>query len=143
LRLRPARAADAPTIRAMVRGARLNPLGLDWRRFWLIVDDEDAVLACAQMRPHRDGTLELASLVVRQPWRGRGLARALISHLLAQHPDQEVYLMCRANLGPFYQHFGFRRLDETDMPRYFRRIQRLANRLMWRSEALWVMRRET
>ena len=38
--LRPATAADFPAIRALIRRVRINPYGLDWRRFLVAVDTE-------------------------------------------------------------------------------------------------------
>lgn len=124
IQLRPANEADASTIRLMVRGARINPFGLDWRRFVLAESKLGQVVGCAQIKPHADGSDELASLVVAPAWRGRGVARQLIEHLLAVHPGT-LYLTCRADLGILYAKFGFRALNKTEMPPYFKRISRL------------------
>jgi amino-acid N-acetyltransferase len=107
--LRPAAKEDAFLIRSLVHAARLNPTGLDWRRFTVAVLPNGEVIGCVQVKPHRDGTQELASLVVREDWRGRGVARALMRHELEIHAGP-LYLMCRAGLGPFYRQFGFRPL---------------------------------
>ena len=141
--LRPGTASDVPFIRALVRAARINPTGLDWRRFVVAVTSEGEVIGCGQVKLHRDGSRELASLVVAPAWRGRGVARAIIEHLLATHPG-ELYLMCRSRLGPLYERFGFRAIDEAEMPKYFRRVSRLARLvevLRKEGETLWVMRR--
>ena len=53
--------------------------------------------------------------------------------------------MCRSPLGPFYAKFGFRALDRAEMPRYFRRISRLAgliNSLSNQRTSLLVMKRD-
>jgi amino-acid N-acetyltransferase len=141
--LRPALQRDQATIRRLVLGAGINPTGLRWPRFVVAVTPEGEVIACAQVRPHFDGTRELASLVVAPRWRGRGLARALIEHLLAAHSG-ELYLMCRASLASLYRKFGFVPVSEEQMPPYFRRIKRLARLVEWLSkegEYLLVMRR--
>jgi hypothetical protein len=52
--------------------------------------------------------------------------------------------MCRSDLGPFYEKFGFRRLEVNEMPPYFRRLKRLTalfEKLAGR-EMLLVMLRE-
>ena len=61
---RPAVRSDAAGIRRMVRGERLNPFSLDWRRFIVAEDENGSVVACVQVKPHGDGSRELASLVV-------------------------------------------------------------------------------
>lgn len=140
----PATRADAPTIRAMIREARNNPLGLDWRRFVLAVTPQGEVIGCGQIKPHGDGSRELASITVVPGWQRRGVARRLIERLLAAQPGP-LYLTCRAQLGPFYEKFGFYVLKPAEMPPYFRRLARLAHalgavRLM--PEEMLVMKRE-
>jgi N-acetylglutamate synthase-like GNAT family acetyltransferase len=141
--LRPAAPSDQPVIRRLVRIGRINPTGLDWERFTVATTVEGEVIGCAQIKPHRDGSYELASLVTHPKWRGRGVARALIEHLLASHAG-DLYLMCRAELGPFYEKFGFRVIQPEEMPRYFRRISRmmtLLEKLRSEGSSLLVMKR--
>lgn len=141
--LRPATADDAAAIRSLVWQAEINPTGLKWPRFILAVLPSNEIIGCGQIKPHADGSQELASLAVLPAWQGKGVARALITHLLAQHPG-ELHLMCRSHLGPFYEKFGFRKLSEADMPPYFRRIKRLtklAEFVRQEGEILLVMRR--
>lgn len=126
--LRHATLQDQPDIRWLVHTGRINPMGLDWRRFILAVDEGGQVIGCAQVKPHADGSRELASLVVHPAWRDRGIARALIEHLITANPG-ELHLICRAELGPLYEKFGFRALEAQEMPRYFRRIARLGGLL--------------
>jgi hypothetical protein len=35
---------------------RINPMDLDWRHFWLVVDQDDSLIGCGQIKPHSDGT---------------------------------------------------------------------------------------
>ncbi|HEX9615813.1 MAG TPA: GNAT family N-acetyltransferase [Anaerolineales bacterium] len=142
--IRPAVAGDMDAIRWLVKTGRINPTGLDWRRFVVAISHQGEVIGCGQIKPHRDGSQELASIVVHPDWRERGVARSLITHLCAAHPG-DLYLMCRAELGPMYEKFGFRRLVPEEMPRYFQRISRLAGLLeVLRSEGvrLLVMKRD-
>jgi amino-acid N-acetyltransferase len=123
--LRPADSADFPAIRGLIRAAQINPLGLHWQRFVIAVDAQGQMIGCGQVKPHRDGSRELASIAVTPAWRGQGVARAIIEHLLAIHPGT-LYLTCRAGLGAFYEKFGFGAIQAADMPPYFRRLSRLA-----------------
>ena len=123
--LRPATQADAQTIRAIIRAARINPMALDWPRFLLAVSEAGEVIGCGQVKPHSDRTRELASIAVVPAWQGKGIARALIERLLAENPVV-LYLTCRSHLGTFYEKFGFRALAPDEMPHYFRRIHRIA-----------------
>lgn len=123
--LRPAAKQDFPAIKAMVNQARINPTGLAWERFW-VAEAEGEVIGCAQLKPHKDGSCELSSLVVRTDWRGQGIARTLIEHLRSIHSGP-LYLTCRTDLGPFYEKFGFRTISLEEMPKYFRTVYRFIN----------------
>jgi N-acetylglutamate synthase-like GNAT family acetyltransferase len=141
--LRPATAEDDATIRWLVRTGQINPLGLDWRRFVVAVNEPGQVVGCGQIKPHGDGSHELASLAVHPDWRGQGIARAILERLIAAHPGT-LHLICRAELGSLYEKFGFRSLEFEEMPKYFRRLLRLGNLLTALSQdgGLLVMRRD-
>lgn len=124
--LRRAEHADAAGIRRLIQLVGINPMSLDWRRFILAVDADRHVLACAQIKPHTDGTRELASLAVVPQFRGRGLARALIVTLQAQ-AGPPLYLTSRSELEPLYTRFGFHALSDPELPPYFRRLRKIAN----------------
>ncbi len=141
--LRPAVAADETTIRRMIAQVNINPMGLDWKRFILAIDPTGIMIGCGQVKPHGDGSFELASIAVLPEWRGKGVARAIIEHLLQEHPSR-LYLTCRSELEPLYQKFGFQTIMMEAMPPYFRRISRIVNimnRLSRRRIRLLVMRR--
>ncbi len=100
-------------------------MALDWHRF-VIAEDGDEIVGMGQIKPHGDGSRELASIAVIPERRGQGIARKIIEHLLAQESDA-VYLTCRSQLQSFYTRFGFRRIQVDEMPPYFRRMIRLTN----------------
>lgn len=127
--LRPAVAGDTPVIRDLIHRVGINPMDLDWRHFIVAESSGSHFLGCGQLKQHRDGSLELASLVVETAYRGQGVARAIIEHILA-HSPRPLYLMCRPSLDPFYQKFGFQVIQLEAMPPYFRRIRRLINALV-------------
>jgi N-acetylglutamate synthase-like GNAT family acetyltransferase len=128
--LRPATAADDAAIHALIRAVQINPMSLDWRHFVLAVDPDGQMIGCGQVKRHSDGSYELASIAVVPEWRGRGVAREVITHLLeaysVEHPGQLIYLTCLARLGPLYARFDFRAIGPDEMTPYFRRIHRLA-----------------
>ena len=124
--LRLATQADQATIKAIIRANRLNPLGLKWSQFILAETAESEIIGCGQVKPHRDGSRELASIAVTPEWRNRGIATALINHLLAAH-QPPLWLTCESKLTRFYHKFGFIEIqDSAQMPPYFRRLARLA-----------------
>jgi N-acetylglutamate synthase-like GNAT family acetyltransferase len=140
--LRAARESDFPAIKNLVYVTGINPVGLDWRRFIVAEAPDGQFIGCGQLKPHSDGTLELASIAVASNWRGQGVARGIIQRLLAEAP-RPLYLTCRAALGVFYEKFGFRAVPEAELPRYFKRLKRMANlivRLRLVDEFMLVMR---
>jgi N-acetylglutamate synthase-like GNAT family acetyltransferase len=125
--LRPAHETDASAIRYLIRSVGINPMDLDWRRFIVAVNEQDQVIATGQIKPHNKGEiLELASIAVVEQYRGQGLARAIIEHLLKDSP-RPLYLTCRSRLQSFYQKFGFRTISYKEMPRFYQRLSRLAD----------------
>lgn len=143
--LRQAKSNDVIHIHKLVLSAHINPSGLDWRRFIVAVDKKDKVIGCGQIKPHRDGSYELASLVVDLDWRGLGVARDILERLIASY-EGPLYLMCRGSLGPLYEKFNFKPIDHPQMPKYFQRVSRLSSiieTLQKEGETLLVMKRET
>lgn len=122
--LRPATQADFPQIRDLIHQVHINPMGLKWPNFVVAVDDQDALVGCGQIKQHRDGSRELASIAVKPDWRRQGVATSIIERLL-QAEKGPLYLTCRLRLGSFYERFGFKRLQPQEMPPYFRRLHRL------------------
>ena len=119
--LRPATSQDLPAIKRLIRKVDINPTGLNWRRFVLAVDGSEQMLGCGQLKPHRGGIVELASIAVEPSARHKGIASAVIDHLISQAP-RPLYLACLASMGSFYEKWGFRRLKLEEMPAYFRRL---------------------
>jgi N-acetylglutamate synthase-like GNAT family acetyltransferase len=144
--LRPAIQADFPAIRSLIYAVQINPMGLDWRRFIIAIDTNDQMVGCGQVKSHKDGSLELASIAVQPEWRKQGVARAIILHLLETQP-RPLYLTCRGRLRPFYEKFGFQDVtDEANLPQYFRRISSLVRffrRLGVTHERMLVMKLES
>jgi len=101
-------------LRKKVLLAALDPTQFDPSRFW-VGEAEGKVVACGQLRPFGP-VLELGSLVVDRPWRGRGVGSAIVDRLISQ-ADRPLYLECLGeNLPRFYRRFGFVEVSWADLP---------------------------
>jgi N-acetylglutamate synthase-like GNAT family acetyltransferase len=116
--LRKAEPEDQNAIRDLIQRSHINPMALDWHRFIVAVDERGMLLGCGQIKTHRDGSRELASIAVEESSRKRGIARAIISQLLAE-TKLPIFLTCREKLGLFYENFGFKIADQAQMTPYF------------------------
>jgi N-acetylglutamate synthase-like GNAT family acetyltransferase len=125
---RPATSADQPAIKAIVRGARLNPYSLDWPRF-LVVAEGARVVGVGQVKPHRDGSRELASIAIVPERQGLGIGGDLVRALI-ERESGVLYLLCEQPRETFYERFGFQRIQPREMPPYFRRIYRLGTTIL-------------
>jgi len=142
--IRPALEVESTQIKDLINLVGINPTGLDWKRFVVAVNDSGQVIACGQIKPHGGDIRELASIAVHPDCRGQGLARAVIETLLRKNP-RPLYLMCMSHNGPMYEKFGFRMVEDKQLPRYFGRIKKLfdvADVLMRSGEELLVMKLE-
>ena len=113
IQIRPARAEDQRAITHIVRSARINPFDLNWRRF-LVAEVDGQLAGVGQIRHHRDGSRELASIATVPAFRRRGVAAAVIRAWL-EREQGTLYLICRTPLEEFYRQFGFRRADGQDL----------------------------
>lgn len=120
---RPALADDEAAIKALIRAVNINPMGLKWQRFLVAVDENGRLIGCGQIKPHRDGSRELASIAVQKAYRRQGIAAIIIRQLLAKQ-NPPVWLTCMNRLVPFYEQFGFAEVvDGRSMPNYFRQAR--------------------
>ena len=123
--LRPARESESRAIKALIHAVGINPMGVDWKRFIVATNSKEQIIGIGQLKPHGKDILELASIAVYPEYRGQGIARAIIQHLLKGSP-RPLYLMCESKNGGLYEKFGFRAISYDEMPRYFQRISKLA-----------------
>lgn len=130
--LRAATAADQPMIRAMIHTARLNPVHVQWPNFIVAVAraGEAApaqIVGVGQIKPHGDGSRELASIAVLPAYQSRGIAAALI-HTLLGGECGPVYLYCGNTMPAYYARFGFVEVEANALPRAIARWFRLGKR---------------
>jgi N-acetylglutamate synthase-like GNAT family acetyltransferase len=121
--IRKATEADQATIRAIIRAAQLNPVGLDWPRF-LVAEDGGQIVGIGQVKPHSDGSRELASIAVVPGRQRGGIGRQIIRALLARESGP-LYLICMDDHETYYRQFGFRRVEAAALPPMMGRIYRL------------------
>jgi amino-acid N-acetyltransferase len=123
--IRPATEADQQIIRNLVRRARLNPFGLDYRRF-VVAEDHNRILGVGQIKSLRHKSRELASLVVLDEYQNRGIGTAIVNDLLSYETDP-IFLYCLDELQGYYEKFGFSIADRNQLPRTMGRMLILAN----------------
>ena len=75
------------------------------------------------MKPHKDGSRELASIAVIPTRQSQGIGAQLIRALLARETGT-LYLVCERRLASYYERFGFQRSEHDELPPYFRRMAR-------------------
>ena len=119
--VRPAVAGEEAAVRALMRGERVNPLGIDWRNFVVAVRD-GAVVGCVQLRPAGPGAVEVGSLVVRADLRGGGLGGRLLEAALARVGGRRAFIVVAAAPGGRgYERWGFRPVGLAAAPWTVRR----------------------
>ncbi len=114
--------SDETAIKALIRAVNINPIGLKWHRFLVAVDENGELIGCGQIKPHWDGSRELASIAVQKAWRRQGIAGAIIEQLFANE-QPPIWLTCMDKLIPFYEQFGFVEVmsgDGRSIPLYYR-----------------------
>jgi len=124
--IRAATAADQPTIRRMIKEASLNRMSLNWPNF-VVAEEEGQIVGIGQVKPHGDGSRELASMAVVPARQGEGIGSAIIKTLIEREPGVVLHLTCRRQMGSYYERFGFRRLEAGEYPPYFRRLIPIVN----------------
>jgi N-acetylglutamate synthase-like GNAT family acetyltransferase len=119
--IRPATAADAETIKRMVRSERLDPNAIDWRYFLVLEVVENGaptIASIGMVRPEGD-VHEIDSVTTRPSYRKHGYAAAVVRALLERAPHP-LYLLAETDLVPFYENLGFRVLTPEQSPAVMR-----------------------
>ena len=117
--IRPALEADQPTIVSMIREANLNPRNLHWQNF-LVAEQDGKVVGIRQVKVYSQGTREVASGFVLPEYRRQGISAQLMNALLARETGP-LYTMVNEKRSPYYEQFGFRRVEVNRLPSDFRK----------------------
>lgn len=121
--IRPARQEDHETIVSFIRQAKLNPRNLNWRNF-LVAEENGQIVGVRQIRVYEQGTREVASGFVLPEYRRQGISAQLMKALLARETGP-LYTMVNEKRAPYYEQFGFRSVDVSQLPPDFRREYRI------------------
>ena len=123
--------ADQPTIVSFVRQAKINPRNLHWQNF-LVAEEENKIVGVRQVKVHAQGTCEVASGFVLPEYRRQGISALLMNELLARETGP-LYTMVNEKRALYYEQFGFRRVEASQLPSDFLkeyRIGRIVTGLM-------------
>jgi len=123
--IRAAVESDRPAILGLMRRGDFNRINLQPSCF-LVAEEAGQVVGIGQIKRHREGTPELASLVVAAERRGSGVGSALVRALIARHHGA-LYLFCLAELEGYYERFGFHRVERRALPPLLALIHGLGN----------------
>ncbi len=121
--IRSAGQGDQETIVSLIRQAKLNPRNLHWEHF-LVAEENGKVVGIRQVKVHRQGTREVASGFVLPEYRNQGISARLMRELLTRESGS-LYSMVDQRWLPYYEQFGFRQVDVSQLPPDFRKEYRI------------------
>ena len=115
--IRPATAADAETIKRIVRSNPLDPNAIDWHYFLVleVVENGKPRIACIGMVHPEGDVQEIDSVATLPEYRRRGYAEAIVHALIERSPGP-LYLLSEDKLIAYYEKFGFRVMTD-DSPK--------------------------
>lgn len=119
IKIRPARQEDQETIVSFINKAKLNPRNLNWQNF-LVAEDNGKAVGIRQVKVYEDGTREVASGFVLPEYRRQGISAQLMKGLLARETGP-LYTMVNEKRASYYEQFGFRRVEVSQLPSDFRK----------------------
>ncbi|HJR79347.1 MAG TPA: GNAT family N-acetyltransferase [Anaerolineales bacterium] len=117
--IRPAREEDQETIVSFIHQANLNPRSLNWQNF-LVAEENGQLVGVRQVKVYSEGTREVASGFVLPEYRRQGISAQLMNALLARETGP-LYTMVNEKRAPYYEQFGFQRVEVSQLPSDFRK----------------------
>jgi amino-acid N-acetyltransferase len=121
--IRPALQEDQETITSFIRQAKLNPRNLHWQNF-LVAEKDGEIVGIRQVKVYSQGTREVASGFVLPQYRRQGISAQLMKALLARVTGP-LYTMVNEKRSAYYEQFGFRRVEVSQLPSDFRKEYRI------------------
>jgi amino-acid N-acetyltransferase len=123
IKIRPARQEDQQTIVSFIRQAKINPRNIHWQNF-LVAEENGNIVGIRQVKVYDQGTREVASGYVLPECRRQGISAQLMNELLARETGP-LYTMVNEKRAPYYEQFGFRRVEVSRLPSDFRKEYRI------------------
>ena len=117
INIRPARQDDQEMIVSFIQQAKINPRNLHWQNFFVAEVDGKPV-GIRQVKVYKQGTREVASGFVLPEYRRQGISAQLMSALLARETGP-LYAMVSQKRTGYYEKFGFRQVDSSQLPADF------------------------
>lgn len=123
INIRPAVEDDQPTIKGLIRQARLNQRNLNWQNF-VVAEKDGQIVGVRQVKTHKAGTREVASGYVLPEFRRQGVSARLMEEVLSREKE-ELFLMCDRKWADYYRRFGFEEVEKEGLPPDFGREYRI------------------
>lgn len=105
--IRPAKPSEMSLIKEKIKDFRLDNENLDYSQF-VVAELRDEIVGFGRIKPYSE-VYELGCLGVLEPYRGKGVGKALVRHLIKNFPADEVYVT--TDLPGYFEKLGFERLD--------------------------------
>lgn len=81
---------------------------------YTVIEHQGRLIGCGALAESTLCSI-IYNMFVDPEWRGKGLGSELMHHLLAKDLSS-IYLVCKPDLVPFYQAFGFSPMSWYDLP---------------------------
>lgn len=95
--------------------------------FWYAIDKENKIAGCIGLKAVNETSGELSKCFVAAAYRGKGLSNRLVTKLIKQAQRlgiENIYIGTVDYFTwahKFYEKFGFRRIDQSELPKEFKR----------------------
>ncbi len=107
--------SELPEIATLLQGVRGDSSGMNNGQF-IVAKDGSEVVGCVRIKELDKYCLELASLAVKEEYRGRGIGSKLIGKVLSVETKRPIYLLCFKTKQGFYERVGFKIVPVTALP---------------------------
>lgn len=110
-----AKRKDLSGIISFLESVRGDTSEISFNQF-IVAKDDDKLIGCVRIKEMADDCLELASLVVLEEYRGKGIGSKLIKEILKKEKRRPIYLLCFMERKNFYSNLGFTLIEKESLP---------------------------